>query len=293
MNSSRSVPVSGFTMVKNASILDFPIEASIRSVLPGVDEMIVNVGRSDDDTLERVAAIGDPRIRIIGSDWDHSRGPAMLADETERARRECRGRWGIYIQADEVLDDGAAERLREIAAERDGDPAVQGAVVDYRHFYGGFGTVASNRKWYRRECRLVRLVPDVGVRSFRDAQGFRAGPSHERIRCVRSGVVMNHYGWARPTWALAAKRTADHGIYPWRKEQDPDRPLLPWIPGIRRFEGEHPATVREWVAERGSGERLIAPWRFNRRHPRLVLSAMVERLTGWRPLEYRNYRLVR
>lgn len=280
-------------MVKNATRLDFPVEASIRSVLPGVDEMIVNVGRSDDDTLERVRAIGDPRIRVIESEWDHSRGPAMLADETERARRECSGRWGIYIQADEVLDDGGAVRLRAIAEAHDRDSAVQGAVVDYRHFYGGFSKVAINRKWYRRECRMVRLRPDIGAHSFRDAQGFRVGPDDQRIRCVSSGVVMNHYGWARPAWALATKRSTDHGIYPWRQHQDPDRPLLPWIPGIRRFEGQHPEAVGQWIADRESGEQLIAPWQFDRRHPRLILSALVERLTGWRLMEYRNYRLIR
>ena len=95
--------ISGFTLVRNATLLDFPVEASIRSLLPVVTELVVNVGTSDDDTLDRVRSIDDPRIRVIESTWDRARGPAMLADETQRAMAACRFAWGMYIQADEVF----------------------------------------------------------------------------------------------------------------------------------------------------------------------------------------------
>lgn len=281
--------ISGFTLVRNATLLDFPLEASIVSVLPGVDEMVVNVGASEDDTLERVRAIGDSRVRVIESEWDPSRGPAMLADETDRARLACRGRWGIYVQADEVLADGGAERLRELALSRESDHRVEGLVVDYLHFYGGFDLVASNRRWYRRECRVIRLGAEWEVHSFRDAQGFRVGSEHRRIRALRSGVTMHHYGWARPAWALAAKRSADNTIYHWRGKMDQDRPLLPWFPGIMKFEGEHPTPIRGWIAERSGGGELVAPGRFEREHLRTLVSNGIEKLTGWRPFEYRNY----
>jgi hypothetical protein len=287
-----TLQVSGFTFVKNATRLDFPLEASLASLLPGVDELVVNVGRSDDDTLNRVHSLGDSRIRVIESEWDHSRGPAMLADETARAMAACRFPWGIYIQADEVLADGGAARIREIIERCHRDPRVEGVVVGYHHFYGGFDHVATNRSWYRRECRAVRLDPELGVHSFRDAQGFRVGESDRRIRCVRSGAVMHHYGWARPAWALHAKREADLEIYHWRKTQDPDRPLLPWIPGIRRFEGQHPVVVHDWIADRRTDEELIESRRIQSHHIRQLISLGVERFTGWRPFEYRNYSVV-
>lgn len=281
--------ISGFTMVRNATVLDFPVEASIRSLLGVVDEVVVNVGASDDDTRDRIVSIDDPRIRIIDSVWDFSRGPAMLADETQRAMQACRSPWGIYIQADEVLADGAAERLRDVIVARDGDRALEGVLVEFRHFYGGFDTVAANRSWYRRETRAVRLGGDLGIHSFRDAQGFRVGATDRRIRSAPSGAIMHHYGWARPTWALAAKRNQDLAIYPWRREQDQSRPLLPWFPGIRPYTGEHPATVREWIAERRTSERLIEPTHWRPHHLKFLLSDAVERTTGWRPFEYRNY----
>lgn len=284
--------LSGFTMIRNATRLDFPLEASLRSLLPIVDELVVNVGASEDDTLARVEGLADSRIRIIHSTWDPSRGPQMLADETERARRACQGDWGIYIQADEVLADGAAARLRETILRLDGDERVEGVLVDYRHFYGGFDHVASNRSWYRRECRAVRLAPQLEIHSFRDAQGFRVGAEHRRIRAASSGAVMHHYGWARPAWALQAKRRADLDIYHWRQGQDVNRPLLPWIPGIRRFRGAHPAVAAEWIAARHAEHELVAPRRLRGHHLPQLASLALERLTGWRPFEYRNYVLV-
>ncbi len=57
--------VSGLTFMRNAIQYDFPIVEAITSALPLVDECIVNVGHSEDDTLERIRSIGSQKIRII------------------------------------------------------------------------------------------------------------------------------------------------------------------------------------------------------------------------------------
>lgn len=284
-----SIAISGFTLVRNASRLDFPVEASIRSLLPVVDECVVNVGASEDDTLLRVRAIDSPKLRIIESVWDEALGPAMLALETERARAACTGRWGIAIQADEVWADGAPERIVAAITAVDDDPAVEGIVVAFRHFYGDCDTVATGRGWYRRECRAIRLDPALQIHSFRDAQGFRVGPTDRRIRCVVARAVMHHYGWARPAWALTAKRAADRAIYPWREQQDPARALLPWQPGLVAFAGEHPVVIRDWIAARRAEAATVAAPRWRPRQLAAAASLLVERATGWRPFEYRNY----
>ncbi|MGH7594473.1 MAG: hypothetical protein ACRELE_11580 [Gemmatimonadales bacterium] len=286
-----AVQISGFTLVRNATVLDFPLEASLRSLLPVVDELIVNVGASDDDTLGRVHAIADGKLRVLETVWDRTSGVAMLATETQRAMAACRYPWGIYIQADEVFAEGGAERMCAAIRRCDGDPGVEGVLADYVHFYGGFDTVARNRKWYRREVRAVRLEPRYGIRSYRDAQGFRAGVAHRRIRAVASGAVMHHYGWARPTWALAAKRAADGQLTP-AVLKGADRPLLPWIPGLAPFRGQHPTVARDWIAARRTTERLIGRFAPRPHHLRFVASAWVEQLTGWRAFEYRNYTAV-
>src|SRR5205807_2180649 len=152
------------------STLDYPIVPAIRSILELCDEVVVNVGKSDDDTRDVVAALGDPRIRILDSAWDFSRGSGALSHETNRAMAACRGEWGVYIQADEVLHETGAAALREKIRDWNGEARVEGLLVDYHHFYGDFDTIATDRHWYRREVRAIRL--DRGIRSYRDAQGF-------------------------------------------------------------------------------------------------------------------------
>ena len=66
------IKVSGFTFIRNAIKFDFPIVEAIQSILPIVDEFIVNVGKSDDETLELIQDIKDSRIKIVKSVWDEN-----------------------------------------------------------------------------------------------------------------------------------------------------------------------------------------------------------------------------
>ena len=285
-------PISGFTIVRNAVKLDFPVEASIRSILPICDEVVVNVGRSEDETLDLVRAIADPRIRVLETDWDMSRRNTVLGHETLRAMRACTHPWGVYIQADEVLHERGAAALLEAVRAYDGDARVEGLLVRYLHFYGGFDTIATHRRWYRREVRAVRLDPGLDIRPYQGAQGFRVGPGHRKIRARLTEAEMFHYGWARPARALREKRELGKTMYPWRDASE-RLPLLPWIPGIQPFPGEHPSVAREWIeARRDDPDRLIAPRRFRWPFIRYYISGWIERLTGVRVFEFRNYELV-
>jgi hypothetical protein len=285
---------SGFTIVRNAERLDFPVEASIRSILPIVDEVVVNVGRSDDRTREIVEAISDPRVRILDSEWDMSRGESVLREETLRAMRACRYPWGICVQADEVLHEDGAPRLAEAIDAADADPRVEGIVVRYRHIFGDPGTEAVNRRWYRREVRAIRLDPAAGIEPFRDAQGFRVGPDRRKVRARLADAEMFHYGWIRSAAAMRARGEVDRYFYPDRfippAEQ---RAVLRWFPGLRPFTGSHPRVARQWVAARAfDPDRVVTAPFFALENIRLRLSDLFERATGIRPFEFRNYELV-
>ncbi len=286
------VKVSGFTIVRNAIKLDFPLEASIRSILPICDEVVVNVGKSEDETLDLVRSIGDPKIRIIETDWDMSRRNTVLGLETHRAMRACMHPWGVYIQADEVLHERGAEELAAAIQQANDDPQIEGLLVRYLHFYAGFDTVATHRRWYRREVRAVRLAPELDIRPYQGAQGFRVGAEHRKIRARLTGAEMFHYGWARPAQALREKRDLGRTMYPWRNA-DVNLPLLAWMPGLRQFEGTHPQVARDWIeARRFDPERVIGPRTFRWRFVRYYLSTVIERLTGARVFEFRNYEIV-
>ena len=286
------VKVSGFTIVRNAVKLDFPVEASIRSILPICDEVVVNVGRSEDDTLQLVRSIKDPKIRILETEWDMTRRNTVLGHETLRAMRACAHPWGVYIQADEVLHEDGAAALGAAIQKSDGDQRIEGLLVRYVHFYGGFDTVATHRRWYRREVRAVRLSPELDIRPYQGAQGFRVGPDHRKIKARLTGAEMFHYGWARPAQALREKRDLGRTMYPWRDASE-NLPLLAWMPGLERFKGSHPEVAHGWIGARSfDPERVIGPRRFRWRFLRYYVSTAIERLTGARVFEFRNYKIV-
>ena len=58
--------ISGFTMVRNATNLYFPIKEAIASILPIVDEFIVALGKGDEDdaTEKEILSLQSPKIKI-------------------------------------------------------------------------------------------------------------------------------------------------------------------------------------------------------------------------------------
>jgi len=285
--------ISGFTIVRNAVKLDYPIVPAIRSILDICDEVLVNVGKSDDDTRDLVESIGDPRVRILDSVWDLSLGGGTLAFETNRVMAACAGTWGVYIQADEVLHESGAALIREGVRQCDGDDRVEGLLVDYLHFYGDFDTIATNRHWYRREVRVVRLGRDV--RSYEAAQGFRVGPRFRRVRARATAASMFHYGWSRSAASLGARIAEDEGIHHEMRDRlraRRARGSLDWTPLLRPFRGTHPRAARDWVAARRGTAAPVGPRRFKISNLRYYVSDWIERLTGVRVFEYRNYVVV-
>jgi len=286
--------LSGFTIVRNAIKLDFSIVAAIQSVLEVCDEVVVNVGKSEDDTRDLVASVKDPRVRILDTEWDFTKKNIMLSIETQRAMAACRGTWGIYIQADEVLHERGAHVLKEKVAEWDRDQRVEGLLVKYLHFYGGFEQIATSRRWYRREVRCIRLGKDI--RPYQGAQGFRVGPDYRKIQARVTTAEMFHYGWARPAKAIKEKLEISKTIYPWggnRFDKEQARGFLEWIPLLKPFTGTHPVAARDWIAERAHDpERVIGPMRLKPEHVRFYISDWIERLTGARVFEFKNYELV-
>jgi hypothetical protein len=198
------VKISGFSIVRQGVKFGYPFEASIRSLLPLVDEFVIGVGDGRDGTLERVKAIKNPKIKIFQSRWDMSQreGGKVLSVETNKALARLKGDWGVYLQADEVLHEDDLEILKASLARHASGP-VEGLSFDYLHFYGSYQTVQDQRrKWYRRAIRAVKL--GRGIQSAGDAYGFkRQGRSLLR---ADSGARIFHYGWTRPPGVMLDKQ---------------------------------------------------------------------------------------
>jgi hypothetical protein len=292
-----TVRISGFTFVRDAVRLGYPVLPAIRSILPLVDELVVNVGVSSDGTLDLIRSLGDPRLVVIESRWDEAlleRG-RVLAQQTDLALARCTGDVCLCVQADEALHEDDHPAVRQALARLHDDPRLEGLLFDYVHFYGSFHTVGVSRRWYRREIRAVRN--HAGVRSWRDAQGFRVGPGEgaRKLRVASSGGRMFHYGWVRPPDAQRVKLAEFERLY--HGDAAREQRLAAGFSydvreKVRPFRGTHPAPMRDWVSRED--------WAFEPRpavlrpgHVREDLLDLFEAATGVRIGEYRNYELVR
>lgn len=294
-----SIQVSGFTFVRNGVRFDYPFIEALRSLLPLVDELVIVVGKGDDASLERARALGatEPKLKIFESVWDDAlrQGGAILAQQTDLAMSYCKGDWGIYLQADEVLHEEDYGKIRDAIERAHANPAVNGILFDYVHFYADFFVVNRSPSAYRHEIRAIRLKS--GIVSWKDAQGFRkktaAHGDHahfEKLRVLRSGARIFHYGWVRPPEVMKEKTVAMDKLYHAEGKGTGDNCLYKRIYGLERFEGTHPAVMRERVAEKRWKVDLMAfPLSWEWKDGRKVISRWIERLSGWLPGEYRNY----
>ena len=134
-----------------------------------------------------------------------------------------------------------------------------------------------------------------GIRSYQDAQGFRVGPALRRVRARATGARMFHYGWARPLQSMRRKLVAGQEVFPEHADRLAARAAQPdalgWTPLLRRFTGSHPRAAEEWIAARRAASEgwVMGPRQLRLSHVRLYVSDWIERLTGARLFEYRNY----
>jgi len=203
------VKVSGFSICRNAVKFDYPIVEVIRSALPIVDEFVVNVGQSDDGTLELIRGIGSDKIRIVESAWDDSmqKDGLLFSRETNIALSRCTGDWSLYLQADEVLHEADYDAMRRALRDHLLNPSVLGFTFRYLHFYGDYRSC--NPWFYHRAVRIVRN--DGQVESCGDAVGFclKADQgylqSEHKNRVRPSGATIFHYGWVKAPRVLLDK----------------------------------------------------------------------------------------
>lgn len=286
--------VSGFTFIRNGSVLGYPYLESIRSVLPIVDEFIVNVGFSDDDTLERVRSIGDPKIRIVESAWNenmHDRG-FVYAQQTMIAQFNCTGDWAFYIQGDEVVHEDDLPKIRAALELASQDERVEGLLFDYLHFFGATDTIAISPAWYRKEVRIIRNTIRTIFPS--DAQFLLVLDRNRKGRYPRvmhSGAKIYHYGHVRPTTAMQEKMNQ---VSKYWNHAPPDFSRYSIDPqATRKFTGSHPRVAGEWIEN--NAEKSFTPnpdHTLTKREKRHRLTMWVENKFGLE-LSKKHYQIIR
>ncbi len=283
--------ISGFSFCRNADKLYYPVVESIRSALPICDEFIVAVGKGDEDDRTRalIAGIGDPKIRIIDTEWtDRDRLKGWThSQQTNIALNACTGDWCLYLQSDEVLHERDLPVIRARAEQVAGDARVEGLVFSYLHFWGDYRHVHRSHAWYPREIRMIRN--GVGIQSYRSAQSFRR--DGKKLRCALVDATIYHYGWVRPPALMTRKRVEMTRTHQGAEEAERIRAEQQFDYGdlnkIPLFEGTHPAVMRDWIARFDWGDQLNygRPTSARHRHDRLkyrILTEIEQRLFGGR-----------
>jgi glycosyltransferase involved in cell wall biosynthesis len=276
-----TVTISGFTFIRNGIDLGFPFEASIRSILPLVDEFVVAVGAGSDQTLARVQAIGDPKIRIIETLWNERMADRgfVYAQQKMIAQYSCTGDWAFYLEGDEVVHEEDLAAIRASVEKHHLNSKVEALVFDYHHFYGSPDWVSISPGWYRRECRVIRNT----IRSYApDGQYWLVTTDHKKGRNPRAAAAnahIYHYGWIRRNEDMQKKldQVSKYWATPAAQVHYSrfDRRAL------NAFTGSHPLVAQSWLANEAEQVLTLDPdYVPTRKENKYHLMRQVELLSG-------------
>lgn len=289
--------VTGFTFIRNAVKNDYPVIEAITSILPLCDEFIVAHGDSSDNTLNLVKGIGSDKIKIIQTVWnsDVREGGRVFAEETDKAFAAISADtdWAFYIQGDECVHEKYLPVIRKEMELNLNDSQVEGLLFNYVHFYGSYDYYADSRQWYRREIRVLKK--NDGVRSYRDAQGFRINGRKIKVKLIDACIY--HYGWVKPPYGLANKVMNFNLFY---DKDAKEREVLTTdsfdygnADNLKLFTDSHPNVMQNRIQSTN--------WKFdndplkikNHRSLRRRVLNKIYQITGYRIGEYKNYKIVK
>ncbi len=283
--------ISGFTIIKNAVVNDYPVVEAITSILPVVDEMIVSIGDSNDGTEELIRSIQSDKIKIFHSVWDMTirKGGEVLAIETDKAMQHVSpdADWAFYIQADEVVHERYHDAIRKAALQHKDNAKVEGLLFKYLHFYGTFDYIGDSRRWYNREVRIVRN--DKNIKAYRDAQGFRKMGEKLNVKLVDAYVY--HYGWVKSPKKMLEKR---HNTGHFWGEGVPDVNELfdfnNYYDSLEKFNGTHPQVMQDRVKNQNWNVELDTHKKYFSFKDKVLY--WFEKKTGKRLFDFRNYKII-
>ncbi len=288
--------VTGFTFIRNAIKYDYPVVESITSVLPVCSDFVVAVGKSSDGTLDLIKSIDKNKIKVIETVWDDSlrEGGRVLAVETDKALKEVpeNSDWAFYIQGDEVVHEKYLNNIEKEMARWKDNKDVDGLLFRYLHFYGSYDYIGESYRWYRREIRVIR--PSGNIYSYRDAQGFRKD-NNKKLNVKLIDACIYHYGWVKEPKAMQGKQETFHKYWhndEWMEQHVAKADEFDYakIDALSLFKGTHPKVMEERIKRKN--------WRFdydiscNNFKFKDKLKRLLEKITGFRIGEYRNYKII-
>jgi len=239
--------VSGFTFIKNGEMLGYPFIESIKSILPIVDEFVINIGESEDNTLELIKAINEPKIRIIQSKWNDKmkdRG-YVYGQQKMIAQFNCTGDWAFYLEGDEVVHEDDLPKIKAAMEKHLLDDEVEALIFDYYHFYGNANTYLWSPGWYRKAPRIIKN----SIRSYAPDGLFWLVLDKNKVgrypKAAHTNAKMYHYGWVRSEEQMNLKSEKVQQY--WNKKHEKINYSNIDSQILTKFEGTHPLIMQNWI----------------------------------------------
>lgn len=245
--------ISAFTIVRNAIILEYPVVESILSILPIIDEYVVLVGKSEDDTLGLIKGIGSEKIRIVENQWrdDFQKDGLFFSYLTNLALEECKGDWAFGLQADEVIHEKDLPGLKRLIERHNKNHAVKAISLRFYHFYGDYQTY--NPYWHRKACRIIRNSGEVINTGDGVCFALRSTPKTRllegpREHIVKSNIRIYHYSYVKEPSKLLQKVNLMNVHYS-GEQAEPLSRIQFNLTMVKRFRGAHPKVMEKRIAD--------------------------------------------
>jgi len=283
--------VSAFTFIKNGQILGYPFLQSIKSILPIVDEFIINVGESEDNTFELIKSIVSPKIRIIKSKWNDSmldRG-YVYGQQKMIAQFNCTGDWAFYVEGDEVYHEKELSQIKRSMEMYLNDSDVEALVFDFNHFYGNGNSVLNSPGWYRSEARIIKN----SVRSYApDGLFWLVLDSNKKGRYPKAkhtGVTCYHYGWVRSQEQMSLKSSKVQKYWGGEPVKVDYTQMDQTI--IEEFQDTHPEIMKDWLPKDTGLYKVDSAYKPTRKQIKHRLMIKLENFFGIE-MSKKHYKLV-
>jgi hypothetical protein len=284
--------ISAFTFIKNGEMLGYPFIESIKSILSIVDEFVINVGNSEDNTLELIKGIESEKIRIIESKWNDKmkdRG-YVYGQQKMIAQFNCTSDWAFYLEGDEVVHEEDLDKIKQTCQKYVDDDSVEAVTFDYFHFYGNANSYLDSPGWYRREARIIKN----SVRTYAPDGLFWLVIDKNKIgrypNAVHSGANMYHYGWVRSEEQMNLKSQKVQKY--WNKKHKSidysqiDQDI------IKEFKGSHPQIVKDWLPKVDGIFQADKSYKLTKKDKKHRLMIKLENLFGLE-LSKKHYKIVK
>jgi len=283
--------VSAFTFIKNGEILGYPFIQSIKSILPIVDEFVINVGSGEDNTLEVIQAINDPKIRIIQSCWnDNMKNRGYVYGQQKMvAQFNCTGDWAFYIEGDEIYHENDLDRIYMSMKENLDNPEVEALIFDFYHFYGNANSYLDSPGWYRSEARIIKnslrtYAPDGLFWLVLDSNKTGRYP-----KAKHTGAKCYHYGWVRSEAQMNLKSKKVQKYWGGEANKIDYSKMDQSI--IKEFKGSHPKIIQDWIPKETGVFVADQDYKLSLKQKKHKIMIIFEKLFGLE-LSKKHYKLV-